>query len=243
MAEIKNPGVKPQVAVDVEKVRYCEDDGTTKVEFIRCFRYENGVLVGTTDYETDGRTPYTVADPANVSECVVPAAADVEQKFLCDRQATGESTEFIRHTVYDTDGTVASEYDTTIDSTVAYTVVGTVGPCDQKCTRSAVYNEVYDVTDVAPIAIDPSITTPYSQAVCAKIQVIGGPVNFTVNPDGVPDGDLTGDYAGCRVDDCGVIEIGCCGENGSIEELTDFRVVAHPGTTAKITVLYYAEDV
>lgn len=246
MAEIKNPGVKPQVAVDIEKVRYCEDDGTTKVEFVRCFRYENGVLVGFTDYETDGSTPYTVTDPANVSECVVPTAADVEQKILCDRQATGEKTRFIRHTVYNSDGTVASEYDTTVDSTVAYTVVGEVVDCEEEVKQKAFYNNTLAVDDTGAVGIDLGFVQAetYGSVQCAKVQVHGGPVFFTVNEGGVPDGDPSGDFAGCRVDDCGTFTLGCCpGTSGTEEEISEFQVIAAPGETAVLTITYYTEDV
>jgi hypothetical protein len=248
MAEIKNPGVKPVapvVAVDIEKVRYCEDGGTTKVEFIRCFRYEDGVLVGFTDYEVDGSTPYTVIDPANVSECAIPEAADVEQRVLCDKQATGESTTFIRHTVYNSDGTVGSQYDTTLDSTVAYTVVGEVKECNEVIKTKALYNNTLAVTDAAISSIDTSvIDSTYGNLVCAKVQVHGGPVFFTVNPGGVPDGDINGDFAGFRVDDCGTFTLGCCpGSVGNVDEISDFQVIAGPGESAILTITYYAEDV
>lgn len=246
MAEIKNPGVKPQVAVDIEKVRYCEGEGEKVVEFIRCFRYENGVLVGFTDYETDGSTVYVVQEPATVKECAVPEAADVEQKILCDRQATGEKTRFIRHTVYNTDGTVASEYDTTIDSTVAYAVVGEVVDCDAVVKQKAFYNNTLAVDDSGAVGIDLGFVqaATYGAPVCAKVQVHGGPVFFTVNPNGVPDGDPSGDFAGCRVDDCGSFTLGCCpGTSGTEAEIGDFQVIAAPGETAVLTITYYTEDV
>lgn len=250
MAEIKNPGVKPVepvVAVDIEKVRYCETlADESVVEFVRCFRYEDGVLVGFTDYETDGSTPYTVVDSDNVEECKVPEAADVEQKILCDRQATGEKTRFIRHTVYNTDGTVASEYDTTIDSTVAYTVVGQVVDCDEVVKTKAFYNNTLSVDDAGPSTIDLGFVqaATYGSPVCAKVQVHGGPVFFTVNPNANPDGDPDGDFAGCRVDDCGTFTLGCCpGTPGTAEEIADFQVIAAPGESAVLTIVYYTEDV
>lgn len=75
MASIKNPGVKPEVHVDIEQIRHCETlaDGTL-VEFIRIFRYEDGVLVlPPTDVSLDGATPYVVVDEANVKKCEIPA--------------------------------------------------------------------------------------------------------------------------------------------------------------------------
>ncbi|KQW11420.1 hypothetical protein [Streptomyces sp. Root369] len=56
------------------------------------------------------------------------AAADAEYEILCDVQADGSSTPFLRH--YTTSGTGApSVSDTTLDGTTAYAPTGTVVRC------------------------------------------------------------------------------------------------------------------
>lgn len=99
---------------DVEQVTLCDDNGT----FIRHFIYNSdGSIVIFSDTTLSG-TSY-----APVGTITICSGSDIEQEILCD-----DNGPFIRHYIYNTDGTVNTTYNTTLNG-VAYTVVGAIDIC------------------------------------------------------------------------------------------------------------------
>jgi hypothetical protein len=62
--------------------------------------------------------------------CPSTECADSEVVVLCDVDAAGASTPFLRHLTYDCDGAATATTDTALDGATPYTVTGTVGVCD-----------------------------------------------------------------------------------------------------------------
>ena len=111
--------------------KLCDDDDsdpvTPAVPFIRVVTYFGGVPTSFADYELDGITPYV---PVGEVGCCVEGL-DVEQICLCDDTLDDGTAvvEFIRHFAYNTDASIASVVDTTLDGAAEYVPVGTVGKC------------------------------------------------------------------------------------------------------------------
>ena len=114
--------------LEVEQERICDDtlgDGTVVVQFIRHTVYDqaSGAVLSSFETTLDPTTPYTVL--GNEIDCVQPVdQRETEQRKFCD-DTLGDGTvivEFIRHTVYNNDGTVNNVFDTEFDMETAYAV-------------------------------------------------------------------------------------------------------------------------
>lgn len=107
------------------------------VPFIRRFTFTDDTLTSVTDTTLDGSTPYMVAG----SVVVCPADVDDEWQILCDVQANGEATPFIRRYRTDDQGVVTT-VDQQLDGVTAYAVTGTVGTCAPTDTEAVVLCDV-----------------------------------------------------------------------------------------------------
>lgn len=91
----------------------------------KVYDYSNGtqLIINTTD--PDDR-PTAIDTTWSIIACsdAVTASMDTEIVTLCD-----DNGSFLRHIVHDTEGSVKRIYDTTLDGTTSYTVVGTVKNC------------------------------------------------------------------------------------------------------------------
>lgn len=187
-------------------------------------------------------------DPCSVPDGSVPQVDTgdtlVSERVLCDKALTGEETKFVQHTVYNSDGSVASTYNTTLlDPTVEYVPSGIVRDCEEQCHTEAFWNQTIQVTDSAVVSLDLTGIDgngEYCAPRCAQIQVLGGGGWFTVHDNAEPswDGDLVGHY----VPECEWITLGCCPDSlGCIEELERFKIIADEGETLRIVVTYYRD--
>jgi hypothetical protein len=101
--------------------------GGAVTRFVRDYRRDTtGTVTGHTDYLLDG-TPYVPT--GTVDTCTPEACGDTEVLALCDLQADGTVTPFLRHLTYDCEGAATSSADTALDGTTPYAITGTVGQC------------------------------------------------------------------------------------------------------------------
>ncbi|MFD0208935.1 hypothetical protein ACFVH9_07345 [Streptomyces hirsutus] len=116
-------------------------DGTV-TPFVRDYaRDENGAIVGHSDYTLDGAS-YTPA--GNVAPCEDSGCQGCDQLVLCDIDADGVSTAFLRTVCRDCTGAVVSTLDTALDGTTPYGVAGTVGRC---CDTQVLAECTYSLPD------------------------------------------------------------------------------------------------
>jgi hypothetical protein len=160
-----------------------------------------------------------------------------------DVNDTCEETKFKQVIVTDAEtGDYVRTYNRTLDGTAEYVPAGTVVSVDCKPKIKPAWNEVINVGDSTEIGLTTPEPGGYPLSCCVKIQVIGGPVNVTLSPGGVPNGDPDEDYAGIRYEDCAIFELGDCCGCGSEDEISEFRAIAAPGTTAQLAVQWFYKD-
>jgi len=166
----------------------CDDNGP----FIRRFivSCETGNILGFTDLELDGSTPYAPVGSVNDCSSATPA---IRSEILCD--AGNASFEFIRTQVLNDSGAPVSTLDTELDGTTPYVVVGPIENCGVSggsvrtrtvCDTGAVpvvnflRTELLDSGGnvIATVDTTGDGTTPY---------VAVGPIDFECCQDCVPD--------------------------------------------------------
>ena len=128
-------------------------------------RDETGAIVGHSDYLLDG-TPYTPT--GTVGDCQPDPQPERDLAVLCDVQANGSVTTFLRDYQRDAAGTVTGHADYALDGSTPYAPTGTVGVCVPPCTEQTAQllcdsTVTFDPTTVTLRAADPDDTSANTQ--------------------------------------------------------------------------------
>ncbi|MFG2404275.1 hypothetical protein ACGFR8_08025 [Streptomyces brevispora] len=164
---------------------------------------ETGEVVAVTDATLDGQ-PYTVA--GDIGECSVgtgQCCPDSEVLALCDTDADGTVTGFLRHLTYPQGSGVPSVTDTLLDGATEYAPTGDVGACAQPVSPcrdtsntllcDTTGTEAVTLLDTAGVQGDDGWTiTAYTDAGCTAENQPDGTVPFPAawGTGHAPDGGL-----------------------------------------------------
>lgn len=209
--------------VEVETVLLCDvaADGTVAATVLvePVYDTSSGARIGTRTVDPATGDPYTPVGtlrPCSPEGCTATTSAQV----LCDLQADGTASAFIRATTYDCDGALLATLDRTLDG-AAYTVTGTVGVCP------AVPDCDSPTTPVTSVGLCLADGTPIAATVvrdCAGVVTGEGWVNL-----------VTGAYS-AGAPPAGTI---ACGDSRSITTNGTFCDVLADGTVAGLVLVEY----
>ncbi|MEU5497973.1 hypothetical protein [Streptomyces griseofuscus] len=133
-------------------VQLCDTaaDGTV-TQMVRDYRRdETGAIVGHSDYLLDG-SPYTPT--GTVGDCQPVPQPERDLTVLCDVQADGSVTTFLRDYQRDVAGTVTGHADYVLNGSAPYTPTGTVGVCQPKPCKDCETLVLCDLPTGAPVTI------------------------------------------------------------------------------------------